>query len=399
MENAKPNAILEISESEVRYLVGYAINGVPEVLFLSRVPLVPGALQNGKIVSRAPIVEAIREAMRIDDEEIARKVDPSIVNLLLPPIGFQAYLSEKETTVVSSSGLVDRVDVRLLIAGIKRERTPTGNEIVEVCPTLYYTDDAPRNVYGTPPLGIKSGGLGMRADVYTLPPDVIHSYRSLVEEAGVRSAQLAVSSVSSAALIGTDPTMPKAYFLVDMGEATTKVALIGSNGHAVGCNFFALGGRLIDEDVSTALEIGRREARKLKERYGYRPAKRREAEVKLESGLSVRLDDLSSAIEKSFEKYDNALHNAMVSVATSAKVAPGGIGEIPAVFVGGASSLRGLSSLLKKSAGTRRAIFHVPHVIGARDPSLASLLGFLVSGASRIDEEASGVSSLSRESA
>ena len=265
MESKRAISLVEIGESEVRFLVGISLQGVPEVLFLKRVPLSKGAVKEGLIKDRPAVIEAVKKATSIEDEAVARKVDSSITSLLLPPVGFKIYSCEKNTTVVAANNMIDRVDVSNVLSLVNKEKVPNGNDVVEIVPEVFYLEDG--RMFAAPPIGSKSAHLGVRAQVHTLPGEVVHAYRSLLEEAGIRTSRLSVSLVKSYR------DLPQAYFLIDLGAGTTKVALIG-NGEPISSVLFPYGGKDIDEAMASSLGLDTRNARYLKERYGYAGSRR-----------------------------------------------------------------------------------------------------------------------------
>ncbi len=397
MESKRASSIIEIGESEVRFLIGYSHSGVAEVLYLSRVPLQEDAIVDGKVIDRPSIVRAIKEAMRVDDEEVARKVDMGFCSLILPPIGFKIYSSDRVTTVVSPVNMVDRVDVSNALALINKEPIPNGNEIVDIVPSVFYLDDG-RKLFNAPPLGMSGSRLGVRANVHTLPSEVIHSYRTLLEEAGVRVKRLAVSTEAEASLIKSYNDLPKAYFLIDMGKGTTKVALVGES-TPISSVLFAYGGEDVDLAIASGLSVGLPEATHLKERYGYRPGPKKEAEVELGPGSKVRLEDLAKALEAAFHSYDNYISNSILTIAQDYGSDRARLERLPLVFVGGMSSLFGIEGLLPKTLKERQGIFLRPRPMGARHSALAAMLGYIVSEGSyrgSLEEHGVGVSSLSR---
>ena len=52
MQSKGATSLIEIGESEVRFLIGYPHHGVPEVLYLRRVPLPSGAIKEGFVKDR-----------------------------------------------------------------------------------------------------------------------------------------------------------------------------------------------------------------------------------------------------------------------------------------------------------------------------------------------------------
>ena len=396
MESKRAISLVEIGESEVRFLVGISLQGVPEVLFLKRVPLSKGAVKEGLIKDRPAVIEAVKKATSIEDEAVARKVDSSITSLLLPPVGFKIYSCEKNTTVVAANNMIDRVDVSNVLSLVNKEKVPNGNDVVEIVPEVFYLEDG--RMFAAPPIGSKSAHLGVRAQVHTLPGEVVHAYRSLLEEAGIRTSRLSVSTAAVSNLVKSYRDLPQAYFLVDLGAGTTKVALIG-NGEPISSVLFPYGGKDIDEAMASALGLDTRSARYLKERYGYRSSKRREADVTLDNGASVKLEDVYEALKVPFLSYDKYISNSILTIERDYGGSSGRLGSLPLIFVGGLSALHGIGELLPKTLSGRKSIFLVPRSIGARDPSLAAMLGFIASEAayrSAAEEEGVGVGSLSR---
>ncbi len=399
MENVRYSRALEITSSYIKFAVGYVTNGAPHLLYYRKKPI-NGIVVNGRIVNHDKLVEELKEFHNINDASLNLSMEPDAVSLVLPSLGFKVGEIEKASALVGSDNTVAAVDVNNTMRLIKQEKVSQGNVIVDVVPVYYV---AARKAYREPPLGIVSESITIKAKVYTLPSDLLTSFRQAVEDAEFRLLRSGVASYCASQLISATQGYPESYILFDIGSNLTTVTFIGKD-EPYSSRFIKVGGNSLTEKISSELNVPYEIANELKEKYGY-DSSTHKFETPLYSGAGVNgikvkiyQKELNSVIEAFFKEYHNYLQVALKELnALSGET----YGAYPILLSGGGSRLKGIGNLLASNLGPRKLYAFLPNVIGAREAEATNLLGMIVaegkSKKSNLIENCRGVSSLRRE--
>lgn len=395
MENYSINnvAVLEISSSSAKYAVGFYLRNDPVLLYCKKVDISP-FMEGGEIRDSAALSQKIAELVRTDDEELSLKIDPSELMLVLPPLGFEAYVNNKTTNVVGADGTIAKIDIQNVISLIKKEHIPSGNEIVDIVPDSFTTEEG--KSYENPPLGEKSNSLRMDAKIHTLPPDIYHAYKKAVEDAGIRLSRACVSVYCASSLINLDKEMPENYFLVDCGANLTTVTLIGK-GSPYSSFTIKKGGSDLTKAIAAKYSLSYEEAKEAKIRFGY--SERKTSFDKPLVGGKVRQKELNEAIADYYSSFLPLLDNALSTIIHRQKDVSRQFDRLPLVLTGGGSAMHGLNALLGPYFSQRKIYRYTPKAFGARNAMYTNLLGLIVAqGQYRgtLEENYKGVSALSR---
>ncbi len=395
---------LEISSNSVKFAIGSLIDKKPVLCYYGE-KSIRGAVKDGIIRDSHMVSEAIKNVLAVTDEALKLKVNIGSISLLLPPFGLMVYQSNRQTSVVSQTNLIDQLDITNVMVLVQKEAVPSGTSIVDIVPDYYELDNQKR--FWNAPVGEKSKNLMICAKIHCLPDSLIRNYRIPVEECGLRIERIAVSPFASSSLIATSKNMPHDYILVDMGAHFTTVSMIGAS-----CLFaslsFSKGGDDLTETIASEFSLSFEEAERLKIDYGYSENNDKFTEP---IAKSVGEDgvkecyfekDLSHLIASFYEQSFNVLLSNAINSLLQRKLTPQNqnfLPSLPIVFVGGASELNGLAKLLSPALGSHSAIFYTPTVIGAREAKYSSVLGLIAAqgdNRGRVDSLYRTSSSLSR---
>ncbi|MDY6392242.1 MAG: cell division FtsA domain-containing protein [Bacilli bacterium] len=372
----KLTACFEISSDAVKVLIGYELGGAPVVLYRAKKEL-PGLIKGGQITDPNGLVKALAELHNLSDDAVHLKISISEVCFILPPIGLMVYESDKSTNVVAPNNEIAKIDISNVVSLVKKQPIPGGNSVVDIIPDEFVLDDGSR--YADPPLGLKSTSLTIRAKIHALPDAVSSTYNRLMSTSGYRVKKASVSTYCIAELFKTYRDLPASYILVDMGGRLTTVSLIGEGSPYSSASFYS-GGDDLTEEIATAFGCTFATAEKLKVEYGYRE-KIHSYDPPLplngegEEGDGFHQKHLNDIIANHFESYAAVLTNAISSLLSRYGDK---LDNLPIVFTGGASKLRGLETFMAKAMPNREQYFVVPRTIGARDPGYSALLGLLL---------------------
>lgn len=371
-------AVIEISNREVRLIIGNVVNDKPIILYQTSRP-VTGLLSRGEIVDFQTLTQIISSLANIADANIRLRFHVSDATIILPASGLSVFSADKTTNVVSSTSIIEKIDIQNVISLVTKEPIPGGNEIVDIIPDYFITEGGK---YQDPPVGEKSNFLRLRSKVYTLPERIVQQYKQAVEQAGIRAKRLFVAPYGIIELAKQSNEFPKDYFLVDMGAEVSTISLVG-NQSLFGSTSFTLGGDDLVNFVAQEMQIGNDEARELVELYGinertlsFKPI----IASSIINGVQINYgpDDLNRIIADFFTTYYFKQFDVVMNQIIN-DYARDNISSLPIVFTGGFSSLHGFDKIAKEKFTGNQSIHYLqPEAIGARSPSLSALVGALL---------------------
>ena len=103
-------AVIEITNREVRLIIGDIVNDKPVVLYQTSRPIT-GLIARGEIIDETTLSQIIASVGNIADEKMKTRLRVSEATLILPPSGLSVYQTEKTTNVVSSNSIIESIDI------------------------------------------------------------------------------------------------------------------------------------------------------------------------------------------------------------------------------------------------------------------------------------------------
>lgn len=397
----KPNAVIEITDSQIRLVCGFVVDNAPTIIYSRTIPT-EDYVKKGEINDYSGLTNALSTFKNIADPEAKLRLSITDATIIFPAIGFEIFQSDKVTNVVSMSSQIQSLDIQNAISLVQKENVPNGSEILEIVPAAFFLEG--NRTYADPPIGEKSSSIAIRAYVHTLPIRVIEDYNRVVESAGIHVKRSVVSSYAITQAIKFSKEPPLNYVLIDMGEDITSFTLVGQH-FPINSTYILGGASSLRERVANEFKIDKAKAEELIKRYGASDTKNdfypKIIEVHTEDGghYAYSEKDLRTIIEDFmvdyFKHFDTALNLILQSYGEEVKRG------LPLVITGGFSKLLGLDRFLKNRYSSFAGIeFFSPNYIGLRDPSMSAITGaLLLSSAYRgsLTDQRAKVSSVSRE--
>ncbi len=402
MENVRYSRVLEITSNYVKFAVGYVSKNVPHLLYYKKTPI-SGLVSDGRIVDHDKLVKVLSEFHSINDSALDLQMEPNAVSLVLPSLGVKVYEDVKASSIVGGepNAKISPVDVNNVLNLLKTAKIGEGSVLVDVVPSVYVAN---KNGYAEPPLGVVSKTLSIKAKIYTLPSDILNSFVKVVEDAGFRVLKNSIAVYCASQLIASNPKNPETYILLDIGSDLTTMSLIGKKETYLS-RFIKSGGRALSERIARKFNIPFQIANDLKEKFGYDiTAHKFETPVFVgvnndNQKIKIYQRDINEVIKTYYDEFLKALQLSFDQLEFSQGQM---YGSYPIIVTGGASRLRGLSTLFASAFGTREVRFFMPNVIGARDAGATNVLGMIIVESKQkkttgSNDNYQGISSLSRE--
>lgn len=400
MNNRLNVASFDLSDDEVRLLIGYTLNGVPIVLYQVSKPL-HGLIEHGIIKDKEGLIKELSAFHKIEDPVARLNISLEEVCLNLPPAGFHSFMKSGFTMVSAPSGEIGKLDITNVMGQIQKTKIPIENDIVDIIPYRFTLDSGMS--FATPPLGKRSKNLAIAAFAHTLPKAIRSDYINSFERAGFRIKRTAVRPYSQGIYFSTVDGLPRTYLLVDIDSTVTYVTLIGES-LPYGSGYFAQGRDALATAVSGTLGIDEEEATDLlatsgydKRELSYAPVLAKGTDPATGEALSIRQKDLNAAVEDFYSLYTQRLQACLTEVAASYKGMP--FDAIPMIVTGTGADMPGAQEFLIRQFPARKLYFPHPQVIGAREAMEAANLGMILSGnrySGALEDNYHGVVNVSR---
>ena len=361
--------VIEIGTSAVKLVVGYKFEREVIVQFAAAKKLSANAVIDSTIHDEDEVSKSVRELLL--EAQNTLKSDLKEATLVLPAIGLEVFGNVRMTPVLSTNNKISETDIRNVIATIFKDKYPTTNEVIDVLPIVYVLDN--NREYSNPPIGEESTMLNLRANVHTIPSDIVKSYRMAVERAGIRVKSLVAAPYGIAQMLTSYKEITEEYFLVNIGAKTTTVTTI-SNGEPFKSFHIYMGGDTITHTIEKRLGMSYEKAEELKKTYGLDPLKydfvTHIATSDNNPSIKFTVKDLNPIIEEALGHISNDIVRALKILSDDESFE-----KLPVVFVGGGSRLIGLKEYIQKVITTRDVIFPMIKSIGARNMTFIDVLG------------------------
>ncbi len=371
----KPVAVLEITSSSLRLLVGYVLEDKVYVVYALNVKT-PPCISNGRIVDDITLINEIKKISNIEDSNAKLKIKISDVVLILPPYGLEIYQTKQVTNVINEDGKVGNIDIRNLHSLISKEKLSHNSDLVDIIPEQFVLDE--ERIFKRPPIGEKSDTVTILAMVHALPRDLVNSYINVVKSAGINVRRVIVSSQGACEYLSDYQEVPNDYFLVDIGAKMTTVSFIGKK-QLFGSTFFSWGSDNINEQIVEQFHCNKADASKFKKLYGYDTQPLAfSPTVYLEENEQGKIkhdvSELNQIIKGQMDIFVNKLTTAISELLNGYDP---NFKKLDAVFIGGGSLLRGLKKYVEHKIDCEHIIMVEPKTLGARNPAYFNLLGVL----------------------
>ena len=373
----KQHVAIEISHSFIKILIGSVNNGQVVVHYVKKVPA-NHLLENGIVKDKMTLSALLSKLNPIVDEDyhINQLLDDVVI--LLPPYGLEIFHTSQNVPVISAEKTIGNLDIMNIYSIVRNMKLPVDNDFVNIIIDSYKLDNG--NRYVGAPIGKQSSSISFEVNVYTLPKKIAYDYSSAVIASGIKISSPVVSSFAASEFLKTDPNIGENFFLIDIGSSSTSVSFL-ANKTLLATRSFSWGGENITTRMMEFFNINEKEAEKIKILYGYDERKMEFSfpiiTKDFEEGKKEYFrEDVNNLIANELDKFITLLAATIEQLSAIYKI-PSEM-NIPFVISGGGSKLNGLINYLKGKLNKEDISQYTPKVIGARDPSLLSLLGSIM---------------------
>ena len=254
-------------------------------------------------------------------------------------------ISDKDMTSLNNRGVISIPHHDELVRTADRKRAlevaqsievPDDQRLLHVIPR-YYTLDGQRNIKN--PVGMQGFRLHVDTHVIAAPIISVQNLNRCIMSLGISIDGLVFKSLASAEATLTEYERQNGVMLIDIGGATTDVAVFKDDS-VFGTATLPVGGHHVTNDIAVGLGLNFDKAEELKKKYGsiMPPGESSADEVAIaENGHSVSYADLREVIEARIDELFRLIL-LQVPLTDHAKAIPSGL-----VLTGGSCNLAGIA--------------------------------------------------------
>ena len=352
---------LEITSRAIRMIAGYVINDLVYIRHIIENEC--SGLENGLIKDPEIVIKKIKDTVTTLSKELDFQIND--VALVLPPFNLWCMSDTDTTNTIDGNDVIQHIDtVNVLTKMKKRPLADSDLKIVDIIPDLYMLNNGER--YVNEPVGKISQVLTLHASIYAMSEKVINQFISVVNRAGLKVKHSVIAPYSSCLYLSTIASMPSSYILLDIGHSLTTISQVNERTSIVNSRIIRFGGDSITQAISDRFNLSKSDAEKLKVLYGI--DKNPNFPVYLKGHITF--EDLADVIIKSIVPSLDMIKSIIKDFALVDNE------KLPIVICGGTSKLNNIAKVIKDELN-QEVIEYNLETIGARNPSLVSLLGLI----------------------
>lgn len=350
VKNSKKTQVvvgLDIGTTKIACFVGKKNeHGKIEILSMGKTESL--GVKRGVVNNIEKTIQSIEGAVKEAEERIEGKLK---INTVHVGIAGQHIKSLQHRGVFMRDNIeneISQLDIDRLVKDMFRMAMPPGEEIITVLPQEYIVDYE-QGI--TDPIGMAGVRLEANFHIITGNTAACLNINKCVERAGLKVKDIILEPIASAEAVLTEEEKEAGVVLVDIGGGTTDVAIFyeGIIRHTA---VIPLGGNVITEDIKEGCTIMKKQAEKLKQKFGSALASESlENEVVAIPGLrgrdhkEITLRNLASIIQARMEEIIELVHYEIRNSGYEKKL----IGGI--VVTGGGSQLKHITQLFELVTG------------------------------------------------
>jgi len=371
---------IDIGTTTVRCVVGHidGTTGVPTIVGVGVAPNT--GMRKGNVVNLLGPAQAIDDALGEAERMSGYQVDMATISVNGTHI--LSTHADGMIAVGSASHEIIEEDIMRIEEVATLGKVPANREILDVIPHAYKLDgqDNIKN-----PVGMTGTRLEIDAHVVSVLTPNLLNLQKAVESAKVTPRSIIVAGVAAARAVLTEQQIENGVALIDIGGATTNVAVY-EEGDLQFTAVIPIGGINITNDLAIGLKTDQEIAEKLKIEHASALSRGDNSGISLEYNgeiLSFTTTDIDEIVEARLEEIFEAINKELARAGRAGKL-PSGV-----ILTGGSAQLKGIAEYAKESLGLAARVGVASGFGGIADgidkPQFATAVGLML-----IDSESDG---------
>lgn len=339
-ENSRYAVGIDIGTTTVRCVVGHvdATTGAPTIVGVGKSPT--SGMRKGVVANLNGPAHAIDEALGE-----AERMSGFQVNAATVSINGSHILSTKADGMIAVGAHdheITREDLRRVEEVATVGKVPANREILEVVPHSYKLD-VQDNIKD--PLGMTGTRLELRANVVSALGPHLHNLQKSAEMAKVDAHSITPSVLASAKAVMNEQQMENGVAVIDMGGATTSVAVF-EEGDLQYVGVVPAGGTSITNDLAIGLKTDPEVAEKVKLAHATAIPRKDNEGISMKDGdnvLTFSSFDIDEIVEARLEEIFDGINKELKKAGRAGRL-PSGV-----ILTGGGAKLKHMAEYAKQS--------------------------------------------------
>lgn len=373
---------LDIGTTKIAAIAGRKNEfGKLEILGFGRAP--SNGVQHGMVLNIDQTIKAIQTAL---ENCYASNPNLEISEVYVGIAGHHIKSLQTRGDIVRQNieEEIRQEEIDRLVADQYRTYIPAGDQIIDVIPQEFTVD----NFQNIPnPIGYSGVKVGANFHIITGDKNAIRNINRSVEKAGLRTKDLVLQPLASAAAVMCDQDLEAGVAIVDIGGGTTDLAVFyeGILKHTAVIPF---GGDNITNDIKTGLGVLKIQAEQMKIQFGSALSDEAKANTFITipglRGLAAKeisMRNLANIIQARMSEILDFVSYHLKQVGLDNRMLNGGI-----ILTGGGSQLKHLLQLTEYSTGLNARIGlpneHLAggHIEELAKPMYSTCIGLILKG-------------------
>ncbi len=333
---------IDIGTTAVRCVVGHidGTTGLPTIVGVGTAR--NSGMRKGNVVNLIGPASAIDEALGEAERMSGYQVDVATVSINGTHI--LSTHADGMIAVGSANHEIIEEDIMRIEEVATLGKVPANREILDVIPHAYKLDGQD-NIKS--PIGMTGTRLEIDAHVVSVLTPNLLNLQKAVESAKVSPHSIIVAGVAAARAVLTEQQIENGVVLVDIGGATTNVAIY-EEGDLQFTAVIPVGGINITNDLAIGLKIDQEIAEKLKIEHASAISRGDVSGLSLEHEgeiYSFTTTDIDEIVEARLEEIFEAVNKELTRAGRAGKL-PSGV-----ILTGGTAQLKSIAEYAKESLG------------------------------------------------
>jgi len=364
---------IDIGTTTVRCVVGHidGTTGVPTIVGVGAAA--NSGMRKGNVINLTGPAQAIDDALGEAERMSGYQVDAATIS-----INGTHILSTHADGMIAVGSVNHEItgdDIMRIEEVATLGKVPANREILDVVPHAYKLDgqDNTKN-----PVGMTGTRLEIDAHVVSVLTPNLLNLQKAAESAKVVPNSIIIAGVAAARAVLTEQQIENGVALIDIGGATTNVAIY-EEGDLQFTAVIPIGGINITNDLAIGLKTDQEIAEKLKIEHASALPRREASGISLEHNgeiYSFTVTDIDEIVEARLEEIFEAVNYELKRAGRAGKL-PSGV-----VLTGGTAQLNGIADYAKESLGLAARLGSASGYGGVADdidkPQFATVIGLML---------------------
>lgn len=354
---------IDIGSDTFKFLVGEAYQNKVNVLAAATIK--SKGIRKGLIVDANLAVNAIKDGLKILNEDLGFEIKKAIVNVPDYNVSFM-YVTGR----VNVDGVIDNSAINKVIKDSVYNKLDKDYELVTVVPLDFVIDGVEGNTY---PAGKEANVLESKGIMISVPKKNIYSVLSVITGAGIEVEDITISGLADYAQVRNSKLDNKVGAIINLGHETTKVSII-NHGKIMNTETIQLGGINIENDIAYVFGTNVIDARSIKEKFAVAHKRFTNLndtyEVKNNLGNMVRLNqfEVTEVVQSRLAEILK-LAKKQINLLTKKEIEY-------LVITGGLTEIKSFKNLVYEILG-KDVIIYLMDDVGIRDNKYTTCLGMI----------------------